>query len=126
MSESSGTDTVNYNMWSALESELVDWYEALPGPIRFDRKMDLDTFPPPEINGNTAWLRSTYVTCPGILSWPAAQQAASLPLQPLCQEYKDGVEKLYKTILDYTFSAYQMVDGRLNPQVWTHTQRYGS
>lgn len=113
-------------MWSFLESELFEWYNALPEPIQFDRNLDLDTFPPPEIEGNVAWLRSTYLTCPGIFSWPAAQEATRTSTQPLTPEQEDGVNKLYKTILDYTASAYQMVDGRLNPQVWTHAQRYSS
>ena len=115
-------------MVSALEEEVEAWYKTLPDMIRFTTDFDTETFPrekpfAPLLENNVAWLRSSYLSCPGIFHWPAVQEAAqSTSDTPITPAHQYSVQKLLGAVMGYISSASQYMDRQFNPLVFTQAQ----
>jgi hypothetical protein len=124
------SEQLKYKLGLALDTETEGWYQNLPPAIRFDRDIivDLDLDPQsllaPLVEDNVAWLRSSYMAIPMMAYWELVVSAATVTDSELTDERCKAINKWQVSFMKYVASAYQYMNGKFHPLVWTQSQTY--
>ena len=121
------SEQLKYKLGLALDTETESWYQNLPPAIRFDRDIIVDPDPAyrsplaPLVKDNVAWLRSSYMAIPAMAYWEPVFSVATATDWELTDERCEAVIKWQVSFMKYVASAYQYMNGKFHPLVWTVT-----
>jgi len=120
-----GEDSYAPIIASELEYQVEQWYQHLPLGLKFDRDLDVDTFPAwahmaPLPDDHIAFLRLQYYGCQFTIYWPAVNEMIkSGEIKP---DLVKPTEKFLKACLRFMVSITPLMS-HYTPNVWTMVQR---